>query len=116
MGKIRRKFNEGFKQQLVGELEAGAMTLSAAARKYQLSPSLLVKWRRQAQEGTLDARPTAREKALEAELGRYKAKVAELLMETELLKKLRTSLHRRKNGSTSGLIAPSFPPSAKDVA
>ena len=44
MGKQRRKFEVGFKKQLVAEIELGRMTLSAAARQHQLSPSVIKRW------------------------------------------------------------------------
>jgi len=34
MGKQRGKFEAGFKQQIVGEVESGLLSLSAASRKY----------------------------------------------------------------------------------
>ena len=39
MGKQRRKFETGFKQQIVSEVESGVLTVSAASRKYQISGS-----------------------------------------------------------------------------
>ena len=37
MGKQRRKFETGFKQQIVQEVESGLLAVSAASRKYQIS-------------------------------------------------------------------------------
>lgn len=87
MGKIRRYFKAEFKQQLMQEIATGALTLSAAARKYQVSVSVLTKWRTHWRAGTLVDSPSARERQLEAELARYKAKVGELTMEMEAVKK-----------------------------
>ena len=36
MGKQRRKFETGFKQQIVQEVESGLLAVSAASRKYQI--------------------------------------------------------------------------------
>ena len=47
MGKIRRKFEVEFKRRLVEQIETGQMTLSAAARQYQISPSVIQRWRTQ---------------------------------------------------------------------
>ena len=41
MGKQRRKFESGFKQQIVSEVESGLLTVSAASRKYQISGSVI---------------------------------------------------------------------------
>ncbi len=45
MGKIRRKFDFEFKQQVVQEIESGQKTLSQAARDYQISASVIQRWR-----------------------------------------------------------------------
>jgi hypothetical protein len=37
MGKQRRKFETGFKQQIVQEVESGLLSVSAASRKYQIA-------------------------------------------------------------------------------
>ncbi len=113
MGKIRRQFKASFKQQVMQEIAAGGLTLSAAARTYQISVSLLARWRDQWQAGALSDRPSLRERALEAELARYKAKVGELTMELEHQKKLQALVRRQRNAPTSMLIGPSSPPSAK---
>lgn len=88
MGKQRRKFETGFKQQIVGEVETGLLSASAASRKYQISGSVIDCWRRQARQGGLEASPCVREKALERENRELKEKLAELYLENEHLKKL----------------------------
>ena len=37
MGKTRRKFTIGFKQQVIQEIEGGLITTAQAARKYEVS-------------------------------------------------------------------------------
>ncbi len=113
MGKIRRYFKASFKQQVMQDIEAGVLTLSAAARKYQVSVSVLTKWRVHWRAGTLVDGPSTREKALEAELARYKAKVGELTMEIEAVKKMQVAFRRLKNGPPSLLSGPDSPPSPK---
>ncbi|MBM2802585.1 MAG: Transposase [Deltaproteobacteria bacterium] len=54
MGKQRRKFETGFKQQIIQEVESGRLSVSAASRKYQISASVIDRWRRQAGQGGLD--------------------------------------------------------------
>ena len=46
MGKQRRKFETGFKQQIVQEVESGLLSVNAASRKYQISGSVIDRWRR----------------------------------------------------------------------
>jgi transposase-like protein len=67
MGKQRRKFESGFKQQIVSEVESGLLTVSAASRKYQISGSVIDRWRDQARQGALEGSPSVREKNLERE-------------------------------------------------
>src|SRR4030095_12415206 len=81
MGKQRRKFETGFKQQIVQEVESGLLAVSAASRKYQISGSVIDRWRRQARQGGLQAAPSVREKFLERENRELKEKLAELYLE-----------------------------------
>jgi transposase-like protein len=86
MGKQRRKFDTGFKQQIVGEVESGVLSVSAASRKYQISGSVIDRWRRQARQGGLETPPSVREKFLERENRELKEKLAELYLENGQLK------------------------------
>ena len=66
MGKRRRKFDTGFKQQIVQEVESGLLSVGAASRKYQISGSAIDRWRRQARQGGLQGGPSVREKFFRA--------------------------------------------------
>lgn len=105
MGKQRRKFETGFKQQIVGEVESGLLSVSAASRKYQISGSVIDGWRERARQGGLEAAASVREKFLERENRELKEKLAELYLEVEHLKKLGDWLRRHKNGTTSVITA-----------
>ena len=72
MGKIRRKFDFEFKQQVVQEIESGQKSLSQAARDHQISASVIQRWRNLAKGKGLVERPSRREKTLEAENQRSK--------------------------------------------
>ena len=76
MGKQRRKFDTGFKQQIVQEVESGLLSVGAASRKYQISGSVIDRWRRQARQGGLQGGLSVREKFLERENRELKEKVA----------------------------------------
>jgi transposase-like protein len=80
MGKQRRKFESGFKQQIVSEAESGLLTVSAASRKYQISGSVIDRWRDQARQGALDGSPSVREKNLERENRELKENRADLIL------------------------------------
>ena len=101
MGKQRRKFATGFKQQVISEVESGVLSVSAASRKYQISGSVIDRWRGRARQGELEGSPSAREKSLERENRELKEKLAELYLENSQLKKLGDWLRRHKSVSTS---------------
>ncbi len=96
-----RTFSVEFKEKLVAQIEGGAISLSQAAREHQLSPSLVDRWRKQYRHGELIHQPSTQEKAMARELERCKQKIADLLLENDLLKKLQTSSRsaRRSSGS-----------------
>lgn len=108
MGKQRRKFETGFKQQIVQEVESGLLSVSAASRKLQISASVIDRWRQQARQGGLESPPSVREKLLERENRELKEKLAELYLEVDHLKKLGDWLRRHKNGTTSVITAESL--------
>ena len=98
MKKKYRSFDEEFRRQVVSRIDSGEVTKSAAAREYQLSPSLIERWRQQIHDGTMGTRPTRKEKQLERDLERYKKKVGELSIQVDLLKKIQeTSASMRKS-------------------
>jgi transposase-like protein len=101
MGKVRRKFTIGFKQQVVQEVEAGLITKIQAARKYELSAGAIERWIWKYRDGTLVEKPTTEEKALKAENERLKAKIGELTMQIDLLKKLEAYAQQRRKENTS---------------
>ena len=101
MGKIRRKFTTGFKQQVVQEVEAGLVTKAQAARKYEVSASVIDRWIWKYRDGTLVDKPSSEEKALKAENERLKAKIGELTMQIDLLKKLEAYAQQRRKENTS---------------
>ena len=114
MGKQRRKFEAGFKQQIVSEVESGMLSVNAASRKYQLSGSVIDRWRQQARQGGLETTPSVREKTLERENRELKEKLAELYLENAQLKKLGNWLRQRKNVSTSVITVQSLTRLPKD--
>lgn len=109
MGKQRRKFETGFKQQIIQEVESGLLSVSAASRKYQIAGSVIDRWRRQARQGGLEAGSSCRERGLERENRELKEKLAELYLENEHLKKLGDWLRRRKSATTCVITAENLP-------
>ena len=105
MGKIRRKFETEFKRQLIGQIEAGQTTIGQAARDHQISRSVIERWRIHYHNNALVDRPSSRERQLEAENEKLRAKVGELVMQMDHLKKLQAWVQRRKNADTSIITA-----------
>jgi len=104
MGKQRRKFSTDFKRQVVQEIEAG-MSTNEAARRYQISPSVIDQWKSHYRQGTLVDKPNAEVKALRKENQLLKAKIGELVMENEHLKKLDVWIRRERKLDTSVITA-----------
>ena len=115
MGKKKRTFSVEFKKQVVREVETGVLGLSAAARRYELSPSLIQNWRDKARDGALTERPSAREKALEKENRALKEQVGELYMQVGLLKKTEAYARRLKNANSSVITGLNWEQSRKDA-
>ena len=105
MGKIRRKFETEFKRQLIAEIEAGQMTAQQAGRQHQLSRSLIEYWRKQYRNNALVDRPSKRERQLEAENEKLKAKIGDLVMQMDHIKKLQAWVQRNRNADTSVITA-----------
>ena len=101
MGKIRRKFEAEFKRQLITQIEAGAMTVAQASRDQQLSRSLIERWRVQYRNNALVDHPSSRERRLEAENEKLKAKIGDLVMQMDHIKKWQAWVQRQKNAATS---------------
>jgi transposase-like protein len=105
MGRIRRKYETEFKRQLVGQIEAGEITVREAAREHQLSRSLIEYWRKQYQNNALIDRPSKRERQLEAENEKLKAKIGDLVMQMDHIKKLQAWVQQKRNADTSVITA-----------
>jgi transposase-like protein len=105
MGKIRRKFEADFKRQLIAQIEGGQLTAQQAAREHQLSRSLIEYWCKQYHSNALVDRPSKRERQLEAENEKLKAKVGELVMQMDYIKKLQAWVQQKKNADSSVITA-----------
>ena len=96
MGKQRRKFRSRIQ---AADRQRGCLRRAlahAAARKYEISPSVIARRCEKSAHGALQAGPSAREKALERENRDLKEKLAELYLQVQALKKWRTTHAGRK--------------------
>lgn len=100
MGKIRRKFDLPFKQKIIQLIESGEISQSEAARQYQLAPSLIQRWRSQKPKGLLRETPSKEMRLLQIENDRLKKKLAELVMDIELLKKVEAYARQKRSVDT----------------
>ena len=81
------------------------MTAQEAARKHQLSRSLIEYWREQYRTNALVDRPSKRERQLEAENEKLKAKIGDLVMQMDYIKKLQDWVQRTRNADLSVITA-----------
>jgi transposase len=100
----RRKFSKSFKRQVVEEFLAGGVTQGQLARRYDISPHLIIQWRKRYGEGRLteDSGPSAKDERIK-ELERM---VGRLTMENELLKKAVEYGLSQENESSSVISGP----------
>lgn len=101
MGKIRRKFDIQFKTQVVQAIQSGHSTLREICQEHQLNRQTVERWVEKFSEGTLTAKPSLREKMLEREVEKLKAKVGDLVMQIDLLKKYHEEIRRRRSVDSS---------------
>jgi len=99
--KRKRQFEIGFKRQVVQEVESGSISLSAAGRKYEISPGLINQWRDKLRGGVLHDAPSKREREMEKELERYKVLLAEAHADREFFKKAQDYARRLKKQDTA---------------
>lgn len=88
MGKIRRKFDISFKIQVCQRIEAGIQQVTEICHENQLQRTVVEGWRRRYAAGTLVPKANDRQKELERENEKLKAKIGELTMTIDLLKKV----------------------------
>jgi hypothetical protein len=88
MGKIRRKFDISFKVQVCQRIEAGLQQVTEVCYENQLQRTVVEGWLRRYTAGTLVPKASDRQRELEREVEKLKAKVGELTMTIDLLKKV----------------------------
>ena len=105
MGKIRRKFDVGFKIQVCQRIEAGVQTVVEICRDNQLQRAVVEGWIQRYVAGTLTARTSDREKDQDREIEKLKAKIGELTMTIDLLKKVE-AWKKQQTSAASSIITP----------
>lgn len=106
MGKIRRKFDITFKMQVCQQLEAGVLRMTEFCHDNQIQRTVVEGWLRRYVAGTLVPKAGDREKELERENERLKAKIGELTMTIDLLKKVE-AWKKQQTSAASSIITSS---------
>jgi transposase-like protein len=96
-----RRYEAAFKSQLIEQIQSGQLSASEAAREHRISRSLIARWRDQYLGKGLVEKPSIRERQLETENAKLKAKVADLVMEMDHIKKLQAWVQQKKSADTS---------------
>jgi transposase len=100
----RRSFSAAFRRQVIGELLSGC-TLAQLSRRHDVSPGLILYWKKRHQEGGLAEGPSESEKRSLARIAELERMVGRLTMENELLKKAVEYTARRRKERTSPITA-----------
>ena len=101
MGKIRRKFDVQFKIQVCQRIESGAFTVAEICRDHQLQRGVVEGWLKRFTSGELESKGPSAVRQLEKENEKLKAKVGELTMQIDLLKKVDEWKRQQKSVDTS---------------
>jgi len=97
MGKIRRKFDVQFKIQICQAIESGAVSVAEICQQHQLKKPTVEGWLARYVSGEFEKRSPDRLRQLEKENEKLRAKVGELTMAVDLLKKVDDWKRRQKS-------------------
>jgi transposase len=89
--KTRRRFSGEFKAKVALEAIQGHQTVAELATKYELHPTQIAAWKREAVEKlakVFDEKGSAREKTRDGEIARLHAKIGQLVVERDFLSKI----------------------------
>lgn len=106
MGKIRRKFDVSFKVQVCQRIEAGIQTVAEICRDNQIQRTVVEGWLQRYTAGSLAPKASDRQKELERENEKLKAKIGELTMTIDLLKKVE-AWKKQQTSAASSIITSS---------
>ena len=86
----RRQFSPQFKAKVAIEAIRGELTLAQIAKKYDVHPNMIANWKRlltQEAACVFAKGPSAHDKTSEVEVKELHAKIGQLTIETDFLKK-----------------------------
>ena len=105
MGKIRRRFDAQFKNQVCQAISSGTRSMAEICMDHQLSRSVVDRWMNSSTVGPIQSRPSNRERELERENEKLKAKVGELTMTVDILKKMDAWKRQQRSAALSVVTA-----------
>ena len=88
--RTRRRFSAEFKAKVAVEAIQGHHTVADLATKYELHPTQIAAWKREAIEKlarVFDEKGVEREKSRDGEIARLHAKIGQLVVERDFLSK-----------------------------
>jgi transposase len=102
-----RRFSPAFKQQVIGELLGGGFSLAQLSRRHNVSPGLILYWKKRYEGGGSEV-PSQSEKRSLARIAELERMVGRLMMENELLKKAVAYTAQRRKERSSPITAKSL--------
>jgi transposase-like protein len=105
MGKRIRRTDFSTKMRVIQDIASGKTSINQAARELSVSPGTVQSWVNKFRAGTLQDRPSKREKDMEKEIAKLKETVGGLYMVIEELKKTADLKRRKKNADSSVITA-----------
>jgi len=103
----RRRFNPGFKRQVVEEWIAGAGTLAQLSRRYEVCPNLVRRWKQQYGDGALaDPESACGGQDRQQRIRELEQMVGKLTMENALLKRAVAWTAQRRKEALSPITGP----------
>ena len=113
--KSRRKFSKEFKRLVVEELVGEVSSLGQLSRRHNISPGLIVGWKKQYASGKLDECPENNIEALKGRIEQLEQMVGRLTLANEFLKKATQHSLKKQNTHTSEIICGSSADLERDV-
>ena len=113
MGRIRRSFDVQFKIRICEAVEAGSNTIPDLCREYQLQRAMIEGWLKLYLRGDFHAKQGNGPGELEREVERLRAKVGELTMQIDSLKKAHKLSRETKSESEWKVSGGSLDPKGK---
>ena len=87
MGRVRRRFDVKFKEQICQQVLSGT-ELREVCQEHQLGRQTVERWLAKFESGEALGKPSAKEKMLEKQVEQLHTKIGQMAVQIDLLKKL----------------------------